>query len=165
LTLSADNIVSASFDLCFVDSVFTFSAPASSTLRGAKIASTAVLDTCALDDAQFPQGRLVHVEITGDGTSPTLPSGQFLTLAFDSSPDASPGCYPVTLSATLHDTDNHQVTNAGKGVMTVFVFLGQQCPSDCACLSTFCRDGVCCEEDCQGGTCNVPGSEGTCIRP
>jgi hypothetical protein len=41
---------------------------------------------------------------------------------------------------------------------------GQPCTTDAQCGSHFCRDGVCCNEDCRGlcEKCSLPGSIGTC---
>jgi hypothetical protein len=164
LSLSADNIVSLTLDLCFVDSVFTFSDAETFASTGVTVTSFTVFTTpCALSDAHFPQGHTLHIEFAGDGGS-AIPTGQFVTLAFDSDPNAVPACYPAQVQAILHASDGGTVTNAFSGVMKIFIFQGSPCQLDCPCSTGFCRDGVCCEEDCQGGTCNVSGSEGLCIR-
>ncbi len=164
LSLNADNILSLTLDLCFVDSVFTFSDSETFASQGVVITNATVLGApCALNDTHFPQGRTLHIEFAGDGGS-AIPTGQFVTLGFDSDPNAVPACYPAQVQAVLHAADGHTVTSAFSGVMAVFIFQGSPCQMDCPCNTGFCRDGVCCEEDCQGGTCNVPGSEGLCIR-
>jgi len=42
--------------------------------------------------------------------------------------------------------------------------LSEPCVGDEDCKSGFCRDGVCCNEDCgEGKICNAPGFEGICV--
>jgi hypothetical protein len=43
---------------------------------------------------------------------------------------------------------------------------GQSCGSDGECLSTFCQDGVCCNNACSGvcAVCNLGGTVGTCTN-
>jgi hypothetical protein len=42
---------------------------------------------------------------------------------------------------------------------------GVACTSNNQCLSTFCVDGVCCNDDCTGQceACNLAGKAGTCL--
>lgn len=39
---------------------------------------------------------------------------------------------------------------------------GVECSEAAACLSGFCRDDVCCNQDCQEGACDIEGHEGEC---
>ena len=163
LTLSANNIVMVTVDLCFVDSVFTFSSDQTFASQDVSLTNVTVLDSpCALRDTRFPTGRQFHAEISGDAGQP-IPSGQFVTLAFNSSDSAAPGCYPAQLQATLQTSDGKTIINSASGTLAVFAFQGDSCNTDCGCNTGFCRNGVCCDTDCSNGTCNTPDAVGTCV--
>jgi hypothetical protein len=53
---------------------------------------------------------------------------------------------------------------AAGGVCTAKLNPGGKCTAGTQCLSTFCVDGVCCNQDCSGQcqACNLPNKAGTC---
>ena len=148
-TLSADNIVGIALDVCF-DSVFV-------PLDMQPCSGPGVIVNSQ------PAGSCLLIDVSGVGDQP-LPTGDFMNCSFNVSPRASLRCdYHVEFTASLNDAGGHVLTGSATGTMTVFQNFGGSCSKDCVCPSGFCRDSVCCTDDCADGSCNLPGMEGTCV--
>lgn len=177
--LSIGNIIAISLDVCFDGNTFDpSSVQCSPDQPDVGVVSTSVLDgatgNCAFQGALTLQVKVAYVRPPRCAIRPTppgcgsLPTGDIMTCSFQVFSEASPGDYPLMLTATATDTNDQMISGSASGTMTVFQNLGGPCvPKDFCQDSDFCTDGVCCDSDScpPGQRCNVQGSEGSCAIP
>lgn len=79
------------------------------------------------------------------------------------------GRYQWTVYASIsYDTPTNTPTSTPTATPTnTPIPIGGSCTAGTECASTFCVDGVCCNEICDqpGEFCNLPGNAGTCSMP